>query len=173
VVPADTNHSMALKRIQGNGVPRMPPLATNELDPGAIQLLTDWITQSLPQRQSFSDWQIQNFGSTSDPNAAPDADPDHDGQTNLLEFLAYTDPNNAVSAASPAAITVNNGQLELNFLQPANRSVLVETSIDLTHWALWDVPGNTPTYPAAAMQRALTIPSGTSEEFFRLRLAAP
>jgi glucose/arabinose dehydrogenase/mono/diheme cytochrome c family protein len=173
VVPADTNHSMALKRIQGNGVPRMPPLATNELDPGAIQLLSDWITQSLPQRQSFSDWQLQNFGSTSDPNAAPDADPDHDGQTNLLEFLAYTDPNNPASAASPAAITVNNGQLTLNFLQQANRSVLVETSIDLTHWALWDVPGNTPTYPAAAMQRALTIPSDTSQEFFRLRLATP
>jgi hypothetical protein len=35
------------------------------------------------------------------------------------------------------------------------------------------VPGNTATYPAAAMQRALTIPSNNSQEFFRLRLATP
>ncbi|HEY4283793.1 MAG TPA: PQQ-dependent sugar dehydrogenase, partial [Chthoniobacterales bacterium] len=40
VVPNDITHSMALKRIQGNGVPRMPPLDSNEIDPNAVQLLT-------------------------------------------------------------------------------------------------------------------------------------
>src|SRR5439155_12667049 len=104
-------------------------------------------------RQSFSDWQIQNFGSTSNPNAAADADPDGDGQTNLQEFLAYTDPNNAASASPPAAVTSNNGQLQLNFVQPANRSTVVETSFDLSTWTLWDVPGNSPTYPPSAVQR--------------------
>ena len=173
VVPGDTAHSMALNRIQGNGVPRMPPLATNELDPNAIQLLTDWITQSLPQRQSFSDWQIAHFGSTSNPLAASTADPDGDGQTNYQEFLAYTDPNDAESFQSPVGLTNTGGGVELDFLQPANRSAQIETSLDLQTWTLWDVSGNTPGYPAAAMQRMLAVPSGEDHEFFRLRLSAP
>jgi hypothetical protein len=173
VVPADTTHSMALNRIQGNGVPRMPPLATNELDPNAIQLLTDWITESLPQRKSFADWQTQYFGSASNPLAAANADPDGDGQTNYQEFLAYTDPNDASSAQSSAGVVNNVGGLQFNFVQPPNRSVVVETSFDMTTWTLWDVPGNTPSYPAQAIQRMLTIPAGPDHEFFRLRLSAP
>jgi hypothetical protein len=172
VVPGDTAHSMALNRIEGNGVPRMPPLATNELDPNAIQLLTDWITQSLPQRQSFADWQIQHFGSTSNPLAAAGADPDGDGQTNYQEFLGYTDPNDAASAQASPGFTTNGG-LQLTFIQPANRAAVVETSFDLHTWTLWDVPGNTPTYPVQAMQQMLTIPAGSNQEFFRLRLSAP
>ena len=43
VVPGDAAHSMLLKRIVADGVPRMPPLATNELDPAAQKLLTEWI----------------------------------------------------------------------------------------------------------------------------------
>jgi len=173
VAPGDTGHSMALKRIQGAGVPRMPPLATNELDPTAIQLLTDWITQSLPQRQSFSDWQIENFGSTSNPNAAPDADPDGDGQMNLLEFFAYTNPNSAVSALPSPALTSANGQLELSFTQPANRAALIQTSTDLTNWTLWDVSGNSPSYAAMAQLRTFMVPLNEDKRFFRLQLSAP
>jgi glucose/arabinose dehydrogenase len=173
VVPGDTSHSMALNRIEGNGVPRMPPLDSNELDPNAIQLLTDWITQALPQRQSFADWQIQHFGSTSNPSAAADADPDGDGQTNYQEFLAYTDPNSAASASPLPNVLGNNGQLQLSFVQPANRSAVVETSFDLATWTLWDVSGNSPMYPAQAMQRTLAIPPGPGQEFFRLRLSEP
>ncbi len=173
VVPNDTGHSMALKRIQGNGVPRMPPLDSNELDPTAIQLLTDWITQSLPVRQSFADWQVFYFGSTSNPDAAANVDADHDGHTNYEEFLAYTNPNSAASAPPPATLNFNGNGLELTFTQPANRSVLVETSFDLTNWSLWNVSGNSAMYPESATQRTFAIPSGIDREFFRLRLSAP
>jgi hypothetical protein len=164
---------MALNRIAGNGVPRMPPLATNELDQTSIQLLTDWITQDLPQRQNFSQWQTANFGSPDDPNAAPTADPDGDGQDNLHEFLANTDPRNAASFLPAAAVTSIGSQLSLSFTQPANRSAVVETSTDLADWTLWDVPGNSPTYVAIPQLRALNIPLGDDHRFFRLRLAAP
>jgi uncharacterized repeat protein (TIGR03806 family) len=171
LVPGDTSHSMALQRIQGNGVPRMPPLDSNVLDPDDIQLLTDWIAQ-LPQRQSFADWQIANFGSTSNPNADPNADPDHDGQSNYLEYLNYTDPNNSASASQLASVASSGGQLHLNFTQPANRSALIEISFDLTNWNLWDVSGNLPTYPPGATARTFDI-SGADHQFFRLRLSAP
>jgi glucose/arabinose dehydrogenase/mono/diheme cytochrome c family protein len=173
VVAGDTEHSMALKRIQGNGVPRMPPLATNELDPGGIQLLTDWITQDLPQRQSFSEWQIAHFGSTGNPAADPNADPDGDGRSNLTEFFTGTDPNDAASFSLDPTLIGANGHLQLNFMQPANRSAIVETSTDLAAWTLWDVPGNGPSFPSTSQMRTLSVALDADRKFFRLRLSEP
>lgn len=173
LVPGDTGHSMALKRIQGAGVPRMPPLATNELDPDDIQLLTDWITQDLPQRLSFTDWQTIHFGSPGNPAADANADPDHDGRSNLLEFLAGTDPNDPKSFSPSPTLTATNGQWQLNFTQPANRSATVETSTDLAAWTLWDVPGNTPGFPSTSQMRSLSVSLDTPRRFFRLRLSMP
>ncbi len=49
VVPGDLTHSGILQRIQGTGgFSRMPPLATNQIDPKAVQLVTDWIQNYLP-----------------------------------------------------------------------------------------------------------------------------
>ncbi len=60
--------------------------------------LTDCNGDGLPDA-----WQIQYFGCVSCPQAAPSADPDHDGFTNLEEYQAGTDPTNALS--SPFRIT--------------------------------------------------------------------
>ena len=46
---------------------------------------------------AFQAWQIQYFGSTNNPAAAPNADPDGDGQDNMAEFLAGTNPTNSAS----------------------------------------------------------------------------
>ena len=60
----------------------------------------------------FAVWQMQYFGCTNCPQAAPDADPLGKGMSNLTEFLAGIDPTNSVSRwiihASP-----NNGPLPL------------------------------------------------------------
>ncbi|MGL5019046.1 MAG: hypothetical protein ACRDBP_12995, partial [Luteolibacter sp.] len=36
---------------------------------------------------SFAQWQTSFFGTSGDPNAAPDADPDFDGIVNTLEYV--------------------------------------------------------------------------------------
>jgi len=85
IVPGDIAHSIVLQRILGNGFSRMPPLATHQLDLGASNLLTAWITIGLTN-QTFADWQIVHFGSTNAPNAAPNADPDGDRLLYSLYF---------------------------------------------------------------------------------------
>ena len=175
VAPGKPDHSMALLRIMGE-VARMPPIASSELDPEAIQLLQDWITQSLPSRQYFSQWQTQYFGSPKNPDGASAADPDRDGQTNLHEFLGYTVPTLASSVfPSPQGSTANAGsEVRFQFVQPANRAALVETSTDLQNWTLWDVPGNRPTYPAVTESRTIIAPTnGERHRVFRLRLSGP
>jgi uncharacterized repeat protein (TIGR03806 family) len=175
VVPGDLDHSMAFKRITAKE-PRMPPLASNELDPNAIQLLSEWITQELPTRLSYPQWQILYFGSTTDPRGAPDADPDLDGHKNLEEFHAYTDPTRAESAPAPAKgmILAGGTQMEFRFTQPANRAVLVETSTDGQRWDLYDVPGNAPSYPSTAQTRSLVAPLQVDpRRWFRFRSSTP
>jgi glucose/arabinose dehydrogenase/mono/diheme cytochrome c family protein len=171
-VPGDLAHSMILKRLQGNGVNRMPPLDTNQRDLASEQLVSDWITQVLPTRQSLTDWQTQFFGSPGNPNAAPTADPDGDGENNGLEFLLRTSPI-VPGAPWPIITTIDNGTFQLTFDHPANRSCLVETTTDFQAWSLWDVPGNAPYYPTFTTPRILTAPLDSEQRFFRLRLGEP
>lgn len=66
-------------------------LATLDLSiPGEIAV-------NLIDLSAYQDWQIENFGSLENPDGHPNADPDGDGMTNLEEFEAGTDPNNAAS----------------------------------------------------------------------------
>jgi mono/diheme cytochrome c family protein len=169
-VPGDINHSMVLKRIRGDGVTRMPPLGTNERDLAAEQLLADWITQALPTRQSFTQWQTAQFGSPSAPQAGPTLDPDFDGQTNALEYLQATPPGSAGLPVLPAVQAPAGGGIEISFIHPANRSCLVETSADLVNWSLWNVPGNSPQFPAVASPRTISGPADGPARAYRLRL---
>ena len=166
VVPNNTAHSMGLMRLQGAGGTRMPPIATNETDPVAIQLLTDWITLELLARESLAQWQTRVFGTP----APLGGDADFDGQTNGFEFLTGTDPLNANGRWTLAAQTVA-GNYEITFPQTENRAVLIETSLDLQTWSLWDVPGNRPDYIFEGAPRTLTGPAGEPVRFFRARLS--
>jgi glucose/arabinose dehydrogenase len=173
IVPGSIANSMALSRLQGISVPRMPPLDTSLRDLVSEQLLTDWINQ-LVTRQSFTQWQIANFGSTSAPEAQPTADPDLDGDTNSLEFLRGTTPTQENPPfLSTLSATTSGGNFILNFQQPAHRSVLVETTTNFQSWSLWNVSGNAPSYPPTTIPRTLMGPIDTPNRFFRLKLGQP
>ncbi len=53
----------------------------------------------------FQAWQVKYFGSTTNPAAAASADPDGDGQNNLAEFLAGTNPTNSASGLRITSVT--------------------------------------------------------------------
>ena len=59
---------------------------------GQVRLVVD------PLLSAFAQWQIAYFGSTNNPAATPNANPDGDGQNNMAEFVSGTNPTNSASA---------------------------------------------------------------------------
>ena len=169
IVPGDTIHSVVFNRVSAsNGFTRMPPLASSELDQADIALLQEWITQSLPNQQTYNQWRFAQFGSSISLEGAADADPDGDGRTNTDEFLALTNPLDGASFIAPQVLT-NGSNVTFSFTAPANRSAFVYTSLDLVNWSLWDVSGNNG-IPLPGGPVTITGPMLGSKQFFRLRL---
>jgi glucose/arabinose dehydrogenase len=171
-IPGDTTRSMILKRLRGEGVPRMPPLATSERDLVAEQLLTRWITEDLPFRKSYAQWQAQHFPDPGAPHSLPGDDADHDGTINRLEFLLDQNPHVANPPWQPT-VTTSSSHVTLTFDHPANRSAIVETSLNLVDWTRWNVPGNRWTVPAVSHPRTISVPLDGTFRFYRVKLSEP
>lgn len=167
VVPGSTAHSIVRHRVAAsNGFTRMPPLGSNVIDQTNVKLLDTWITGELAARQTYADWRLEKFGSSSSSEGAPTEDPDGDGANNHSEFLAGTLPLDGSSAFHPQ---LSGSPLQLNFTLPANRSFLIETSATLGQWTPWDVPGNQG-LPGAGDPISLPVPITDPQRFFRVQL---
>ena len=81
------------------------------------------------------EWKIRFFGDAENPLAAPDADPDGDGVTNLIEYLAGTDPTDATSrprlTAMPALTNGHASGLTLRLLTAPGKLYVSEWSTSL------------------------------------------
>jgi uncharacterized repeat protein (TIGR03806 family) len=169
IVRGDATHSIVLNRMAvTNGFTRMPPLGSNELDQTNIDLVQEWITQSLPERQTYDEWRLAEFGSSSSSEGTASSDPDGDGQTNEQEFVANTDPRNPASFLT-STLSVDGTTITLTFNVPEGRSAWIETSSDLNAWTLWDIPGNNG-LPLASGPVSFSGAASGAKQFFRLRL---
>lgn len=141
LVPGDPSHSVILSRVAAtNGFSRMPPVGSNVIDQANVDLLTTWISGELNERQDYAAWRIANFNPADQPDSDPSADADGDGISNMQEYLAGTDPQDGASGLRPS---ISAGDpMTLSFSLPANRSFIVETSVNLGTWTPLDVPGN-------------------------------
>lgn len=164
--------SMVLRRIRGDGMPRMPPLATYQRDLAGEALLMAWINGDTAATQTFSEWQMLHFSSTTEPDADAEADPDGDGQTNRMEFLQRTNPKFAQVSEWPV-VRLASGNLELRFRHPAGRPGRIETSADLETWEVWNVPGNNLSTPLENEVRTFIAPRNETRRYFRLKLEEP
>lgn len=145
----------------------MPPLGSSEFDLTNINLLTEWIQKGLPARQTYDTWRQLVFGSMDSPEGQPAHDADGDGTSNREEFLTGTDPRDGSSFPS-VAHGFADGQFQLNFYAPQNRSVQVETSHNLIDWSLWNVPENHG-LPQPGGAVSITGPVSEPQQFFKLR----
>ncbi len=70
----------------------------------------------------FQSWQIQYFGSTTNPAAAAGVDADGDGQNNLAEFIAGTDPTNSASVLRITSIAVQGTNVLISWTTAAGKT---------------------------------------------------
>ena len=148
----------------------MPPLASNEVDTEALQMISDWILTGLSAQTDYDVWRFINFGDLVSPQGAPDADPDGDGKTNFQEFLEYTDPNNRQDFYRPV-IGVTGGQVSIArpYFPARKTTVFTSTNLGLTDpWTLWLVPGNGGIPPVAGQTNSLTGPAMGPQRFFKI-----
>jgi uncharacterized repeat protein (TIGR03806 family) len=169
VVPGDTTHSIVLNRMAGsNGFGRMPPLGSTELDPADIQLVTDWINSSLPNRPLYAQWRDQFF-TTLDPDGDKTTDADGDGVTNYQEYLRGSSP---LSGSGSWQAGITGGSLQ--FLRKANRYYSIQTSDSLGNWEAWPVPEIESTYKATDEAISIPLPvDPNGKKFFRFQVTEP
>lgn len=167
-------NSEMLRRISHIGPGHMPPLATFVLDTNAIQVLSAWVTNDLPRWRFFSEWQQVYFSSTNSPASDPAADSDADGTPNYLEYLAYTNPTNALAGWKPFA-QLQGGVFQLSVLQPANRALQMQTTTNLLDPQSWvDSPLFDRFFFATARTNTLSEPhTNAASLFYRFRLLEP
>lgn len=90
-------------------------------------------------------WQIQYFGSVNALNAAPTADPDGDGISNLQEYYDGTDPNDSTSALRITAIVPVGADIHVYFTSVSGKYYSLERFDSLN--GVWtnimdNIPGN-------------------------------
>ena len=167
---------MMFYRISNLNSFHMPPLATTVVNTEAVNLLSEWITNGLSNYQSYADWQSAFFNSTDLPAAAPDADPDGDGASNQLEYLAGSNP---LLGGDAWKISIQPKASSVQILIPrlANRAFEVQWSTSLSDaksWVVFDHPDNRPFFSSTNGQEMIedaTTPSPS--RFYRVRIFAP
>lgn len=74
------------------------------------------------QALAFEQWQLQYFGCTNCPQAAATADPDGDGQNNMAEYLAGTDPNDSASAFRITSVLRTNNDIRITWTMGSSKT---------------------------------------------------
>jgi len=121
------------------------------------------------------DWQVLYFNLPPNPNAAPGADPDFDGQDNLFEFTAGVVPTNANSyfRIEAASVPGQPSQKRVIFSPRfSDRTYTVQTSLTLLvpSW----LPLTTFTTSDAATVRTVTDTSASgARKFYRVEITRP
>ena len=170
IVPGSPNLSVIYNRAGAlNNFSRMPPLGSEIVDQEALNLLLEWINNTLPNQPDYDQWRITHFGDNTDPAGAPNADPDSDGATNEHEFNTLTNPLSVTSVWRPS-MSMTSGHLTLSH-SINNRSVILESSQDLNTWSAYDITGNDGT-PKASGNHSFVIPLDdiNSRTFFRYKV---
>jgi PKD repeat protein len=138
--------------------------------PGGSSTNTQQITST--PLTGFAAWQVQYFGSTTNPNAAPNADPDGDGQNNYAEFLAGTNPTNAASVFKIVSISRENNNLRLTWKTAGAHTNVVQSANPLGS-GFSDLSSNVVilgTGDAVTNYLDICAATNTAAKYYRIRL---
>jgi len=174
IAPGTPGDSVLLQRISTFDPIRMPPLGSRLINTQAINLITTW-TYGLTNYQSFSVWQIQHFGSTNSAQSLANADPDHDGANNYLEYLTGTDPLNP-NDAWKISIQKTPATAQIRFPQIANRGFEMQFTTNLfspVNWQPVDTTENRQFFSATNFTAILNDSFTNNARYYRVRVLEP
>ncbi|HUI06258.1 MAG TPA: fibronectin type III domain-containing protein, partial [Verrucomicrobiae bacterium] len=95
----------------------------------SITRAVDLTVQDVNNLSPFQLWQMQYFGSISDPAAQPTADADGTGQDNLFKFEAGLDPTNSASVFRITSLSEQGNDLWVTWSCVAGHSYVLQGSI--------------------------------------------
>lgn len=174
IVPGRPDLSIVLHRMAGTNTigydpfGRMPPLATNEIDPDDIEMITNWINTSLLDHPLYQQWR-DGFFDPLDPNGDKTSDPDGDGVTNYEEYLRGGSP---LGGTNGSQAVVANGAFQ--FTRKSHRYYFIQKSIDLANWETWSNPQLENSYSPTNTPTQLTMPEALGgSQYFRFRITEP
>jgi hypothetical protein len=91
-----------------------------------------------PGTTDFATWQLQYFGGTNNPQAAPTADPDGDGANNMNEFLAGTNPRNSASVFRVLSVAPQGKDLLVTWQTAGGHTNVLQSSGSLVNGSFSD-----------------------------------
>jgi len=94
------------------------PIGTTSVQCSAVDATGNVATASfsVTVRLTLSVWRQIHFGTASNTgSAADDADPDGDGMTNAMEFVAGTDPLSAASCIKVSQLSLSGSNSQVSF----------------------------------------------------------
>jgi hypothetical protein len=110
-------------------------------------------------------WEIENFTNL-DQNGSGDFD--HDGVTNLAEYIIGSDPNNASSGQPLTSIAPTSGGFVFSFPTISGRIYQPKVSPDLTTWSALG-----PQITGDGTTKSATDPTTGPKRFYRLTISLP
>ena len=155
----DPTKSILLERIRRNGIERMPPLGSSEIDEKAVTLIRRWITEDLSKPQSFTDWVHAYFRTVDDPDSIANLDSDGDGNSNFLEFLTQTDPTDPDDLYK-MEINREGEDIQIRVPTISNKHAEIqwtESPEDNRSWKTLEIPGNARFFPASSKIRTIDV----------------
>lgn len=128
--------------------------------------------------QTFAQWSATTFPGQSDPAiVGPGADPDHDGQKNIIEYFAGTSGSSADATTLMSLNADDPNFLVLTLCKSRNLagvSYAIEESSDLQKWFTTGLLPKSISQQGGYDLMQVTLPRGTGDKLFlRLAIAMP
>ncbi|MEO5712743.1 MAG: autotransporter-associated beta strand repeat-containing protein [Luteolibacter sp.] len=110
-------------------------------------------------------WETANFGNLS---KGPNDDPDGDGQSNAMEYLAGTLPNNGASRFAATIAPVSGNQFTLTWPSVPGKSYGIETNATLA--GSWSQLTSVPAAVSPATSTSYSVTPVGNQMFYRIRI---
>jgi hypothetical protein len=134
----------------------------------ASALLTLTVTKT-----PLDDWRFINFGTYENTGPAADtADPDGDGQPNISEYAAATDPNNATDVFKVLASQISGAAFTITTSGKAGRTYSLQRSYDLPSGS-WDTLASSAALASDGPVSLTDTAAPANNAFYRIQVTAP